>query len=43
MIFSMTNFNIFQNAERGHRTSVYVLVVTQEFDEWDDSKTIGNA
>ncbi|RWS24361.1 hypothetical protein B4U80_06260 [Leptotrombidium deliense] len=31
----------FENTERKHRTSVYVLVVTQELDEWEDSKSIG--
>lgn len=31
-----------QNPERKHRTSVFVLVVTEELDEWEDSKNIGN-
>jgi len=31
----------FENLERKHRTSVYVLIVTEELDEWDDSKNIG--
>ncbi|RWS00323.1 diphosphoinositol polyphosphate phosphohydrolase 1-like protein, partial [Dinothrombium tinctorium] len=31
----------FENTERKHRTSVYVLVVTQELEEWEDSKNIG--
>lgn len=30
-----------QNPERKHRTSVFVLVVTEELDEWEDSKSIG--
>ncbi|KAI1309101.1 Diphosphoinositol polyphosphate phosphohydrolase 3-beta [Halotydeus destructor] len=30
-----------QNLERKHRTSVYVLLVTKELEEWDDSKSIG--
>lgn len=30
----------FENLERKHRTSVYVLVVTEELEEWDD-KSIG--
>uniref|UniRef100_T1DIN2 diphosphoinositol-polyphosphate diphosphatase n=1 Tax=Psorophora albipes TaxID=869069 RepID=T1DIN2_9DIPT len=32
---------IFENSEHMHRTEVYVMVVTQELDEWEDSKTIG--
>ncbi|XP_076043410.1 diphosphoinositol polyphosphate phosphohydrolase 1-like [Oratosquilla oratoria] len=32
---------VFENSERGHRTSVYVLVVTEEMEEWEDSKSIG--
>uniref|UniRef100_A0A2P2I3K2 diphosphoinositol-polyphosphate diphosphatase n=1 Tax=Hirondellea gigas TaxID=1518452 RepID=A0A2P2I3K2_9CRUS len=32
---------VFENAERGHRTSVYVLVVTEELDDWDESRTFG--
>lgn len=32
---------VFENSERGHRTSVFVLVVTEEMDEWDDSRSIG--
>ena len=31
----------FENQERRHRTSVFVLIVTEELDEWDDSKSIG--
>jgi len=31
----------FENVERKHRTSVYVLIVTEELEEWDDSKSIG--
>lgn len=31
----------FENLERKHRTSVYVLIVTEELEEWDDSKSIG--
>ena len=31
----------FENLERRHRTAVYVLIVTEELDEWDDSKSIG--
>lgn len=30
-----------QNSEHMHRTEVFVMVVTQELDEWEDSKTIG--
>ncbi|XP_053652860.1 diphosphoinositol polyphosphate phosphohydrolase 1 isoform X2 [Cherax quadricarinatus] len=29
---------VFENSERGHRTSVYVLVVKEEMEEWDESK-----
>lgn len=32
---------IFENTEHMHRTEVYVMVVTQELEEWEDSKTIG--
>ncbi|XP_013782753.1 diphosphoinositol polyphosphate phosphohydrolase 1-like isoform X1 [Limulus polyphemus] len=31
----------FENLERKHRTSVFVLVVTEEKEEWEDSKNIG--
>jgi len=31
----------FQNEERKHRTAVYVLIVTEEMPEWEDSKAIG--
>ncbi|GLH06306.1 Diphosphoinositol polyphosphate phosphohydrolase 1 [Gryllus bimaculatus] len=32
---------VFQNSERKHRTAVFVLVVTEELPEWEDSKTMG--
>lgn len=32
---------IFENPERKHRTAVFVLVVTEELEEWEDSKSIG--
>ncbi|XP_053693693.1 diphosphoinositol polyphosphate phosphohydrolase 1 [Sabethes cyaneus] len=32
---------IFENTEHKHRTEVFVMVVTQELEEWEDSKTIG--
>ncbi|XP_042209497.1 diphosphoinositol polyphosphate phosphohydrolase 1-like isoform X2 [Homarus americanus] len=32
---------VFENSERGHRTSVYVLVVKEEMEEWDESKVFG--
>uniref|UniRef100_A0A182INR5 diphosphoinositol-polyphosphate diphosphatase n=1 Tax=Anopheles atroparvus TaxID=41427 RepID=A0A182INR5_ANOAO len=32
---------IFENIEHKHRTEVFVMVVTQELEEWEDSKTIG--
>lgn len=31
----------FQSEEHKHRTEVFVLIVTEELPEWDDSKTIG--
>uniref|UniRef100_T1J095 diphosphoinositol-polyphosphate diphosphatase n=1 Tax=Strigamia maritima TaxID=126957 RepID=T1J095_STRMM len=31
---------IFENQERKHRTAVFVLVVTEEMDEWEDSRNI---
>lgn len=32
---------IFENSEHMHRTEVFVMVVSEEQDEWEDSKTIG--
>ncbi|CAG0894479.1 unnamed protein product [Darwinula stevensoni] len=32
---------VFQNEERKHRTSVYILLVTEEMPEWEDSQKIG--
>lgn len=32
---------VFENSEHKHRTEVFVMVVTQELEEWEDSKTIG--
>jgi len=32
---------IFQNEERRTRTVVFVLIVTEEMPEWEDSKNIG--
>uniref|UniRef100_A0A2M3ZI64 diphosphoinositol-polyphosphate diphosphatase n=1 Tax=Anopheles braziliensis TaxID=58242 RepID=A0A2M3ZI64_9DIPT len=32
---------VFENSEHMHRTEVFVMVVTQELEEWEDSKTIG--
>lgn len=32
-----------QNEERRTRTAVYVLIVTEEMPEWDDSKNIGKS
>ncbi|XP_066997567.1 diphosphoinositol polyphosphate phosphohydrolase 1 [Anabrus simplex] len=32
---------VFENAERKHRTEVYVLLVTEELPEWEDSKVMG--
>jgi len=31
----------FENSERRYRTTVYVMIVTEELDEWDDARTIG--
>jgi len=31
----------FQNEERKHRTEVFVMTVTEELAEWEDSKNIG--
>lgn len=30
-----------QNREHKHRTEVYVMTVTEELEEWEDSRTIG--
>ncbi|OQR70321.1 diphosphoinositol polyphosphate phosphohydrolase 1-like [Tropilaelaps mercedesae] len=32
---------VFENAERRHRTQVFVLQVEELLEEWDDSKSIG--
>ncbi|KAF2351640.1 NUDIX hydrolase domain [Trinorchestia longiramus] len=32
---------VFENTERMHRTSVFVLEVTEEFEDWDESHTFG--
>ena len=32
---------MFQNDERKHRTEVFVMVVTEELPEWEDSRSIG--
>lgn len=32
---------LLQNPEHKHRTEVYVMVVTEELDEWEDSRSIG--
>ncbi|XP_074643347.1 diphosphoinositol polyphosphate phosphohydrolase 1-like [Tubulanus polymorphus] len=31
----------FENAERKHRTAVYILIVTELLDDWDDAKSLG--
>ena len=31
----------FENLNRKHRTAVYILVVTEEFDQWEDKQTMG--
>jgi len=32
---------MFENREHKHRTEVFVLLVTEELEEWEDSKSIG--
>ena len=32
--------NYFQNTEHMHRTEVFVMTVTKELEEWEDSRTI---
>uniref|UniRef100_A0A023F9Z3 diphosphoinositol-polyphosphate diphosphatase n=2 Tax=Triatoma infestans TaxID=30076 RepID=A0A023F9Z3_TRIIF len=32
---------VFENDERKHRTEVFVMVVTEELPEWEDSRSIG--
>lgn len=34
-------FPPFQNQERKHRTYVYVLIVTEVLEDWEDSVNIG--
>jgi len=36
-----TCLGVFENNERKHRTVVYIMNVTNELPEWDDSRTIG--
>uniref|UniRef100_A0AAY5K4I2 diphosphoinositol-polyphosphate diphosphatase n=1 Tax=Esox lucius TaxID=8010 RepID=A0AAY5K4I2_ESOLU len=35
------HFHFFQNKERKHRTYVYVLIVTEVLEDWEDSVNIG--
>lgn len=35
------SLGIFENREHKHRTEVYVMTVTEELEEWEDSRTIG--
>ncbi|KAL3285285.1 hypothetical protein HHI36_019395 [Cryptolaemus montrouzieri] len=35
------SLGVFENLEHKDRTEVYVMTVTEELDEWEDSKTIG--
>lgn len=35
------SLGVFENPEHKDRTEVYVMTVTEELDEWEDSKTIG--
>lgn len=38
-----TCFPLLQNQERKHRTYVYVLIVTEVLEDWEDSVNIGKA
>lgn len=40
-VLTNSNFYCAQNEERRTRTVVFVLIVTEELPEWDDSKNIG--
>ena len=41
--FSLCPFCALQNQERKHRTYVYVLVVTEVLEDWEDSVNIGKS
>lgn len=43
LIFLFINTLIFspKNREHNHRTEVYVMIVTEELEEWEDSRAIG--
>ncbi|KAF5294948.1 hypothetical protein FQR65_LT10661 [Abscondita terminalis] len=35
------SLGVFENIEHKHRTEVYVMIVTEELEEWEDSRTMG--
>lgn len=35
------SLGVFENTEHKHRTEVYVMIVTQELEEWEDSRSMG--
>lgn len=37
----MSKLSILQNRERKHRTYVYILIVTEVLEDWEDSVNIG--
>lgn len=37
----MANLFVFQNQDHMHRTEVFVMTVTKELEEWEDSRSIG--
>lgn len=41
--FSLCPFCALQNQERKHRTYVYVLIVTEVLEDWEDSVNIGKS
>lgn len=41
MRLKLKQFLISQNREHKHRTEVYVMMVTQELDDWEDSRQMG--
>ena len=37
----LRQLGIFENRERKHRTTVFVVVLEEEYDDWDDKRLIG--
>lgn len=35
------SLGVFENTEHKHRTEVYVMIVTEELEEWEDSRSMG--